>query len=274
MRHRQLGPGWLKDDIGWAHLPELPAIVISKHRSLNLLQPHLISRLPIPTSVPISMSSSPAAQTVIEHIVLFKLKDNADPSKVNAWVDGLNALSSLDLTLHLTAGPLFRIRSSPFAFTHLLHSRYKTKDDLAAYSVHPAHISVVKDLGHPVCDDVMAVDWVADGLTGPVGLSPGSAIRVTVLKLKEELEEAAKGEVLEVIEGVKGKSGEKVQVTVGENFSPGRARGYSIASAVVFKGLKEMEEVDSEEELAKLEKDKVREYLDSMIVVDYVVSPP
>ncbi|XP_040370405.1 stress-response A/B barrel domain-containing protein UP3-like [Rosa chinensis] len=213
------------------------------------------------------MSSSPAAQTVVEHIVLFKVKDNADPSKVNAWVKGLNGLSSLDLTLHLTAGPLLRTRSSPFAFTHLLHSRYKTKDDLAAYTVHPGHISVVKDLGLPICDDIMAVDWVADGLTGPVALSPGSAIRVTVLKLKEELGEAAKGEVLEVIKGIKGKLGlgEAGQISVGENFSPGRARGYSIASVAVFKGVSEMEEVE------EVEKDKVREYLDSVIVLDYVV---
>ncbi|KAM5547270.1 stress-response A/B barrel domain-containing protein UP3-like [Rosa sericea] len=208
------------------------------------------------------MSSSSAAQTVVEHIVLFKLKDDADPSKVNAWVNGVNGLSSLDLTLHLTAGPLLRTRSSPFAFTHLLHSRYKTKDDLAAYTVHPGHISVVKDLGLPICDDIMAVDWVADGLTGPVALSPGSAIRVTVLKLKEESGDAAKGEVLEVIKGIKGKLGEAGQISVGENFSPGRARGYSIASVAVFKGVSEMEEV---------EEDKVREYLDSVIVVDYVV---
>ncbi|KAL6220931.1 hypothetical protein ACLB2K_008684 [Fragaria x ananassa] len=219
------------------------------------------------------MSSSSAAQSVVEHIVLFKLKDNTDPSKVNAWVDGLNALSSLDLTLHLTAGPLLRIRSSPFAFTHLLHSRYKSKDDLAAYAVHPTHISVVKE-GLPFCDDLMAVDWIADGLTGPVGLSPASAIRVTVLKLKEELGEAAKGEVLEAIKGIKGKFGEVGQVTVGENFSPGRAKGYSIASVAVFKGVKEMEEVDSKEELAKPEKDKITEYLDNVVVVDYVVPSP
>ncbi|KAL6222034.1 hypothetical protein ACLB2K_005426 [Fragaria x ananassa] len=219
------------------------------------------------------MSSSSAAQSVVEHIVLFKLKDNTDPSKVNAWVDGLNALSSLDLTLHLTAGPLLRIRSSPFAFTHLLHSRYKSKDDLAAYAVHPTHISVVKE-SLPFCDDIMAVDWIADGLTGPMGLSPASAIRITVLKLKEELGEAAKGEVLEAIKGIKGKFGEVGQVTVGENFSPGRAKGYSIASVAVFKGVKEMEEVDSKEELAKLENDKVTEYLDNVIVVDYVVLSP
>ncbi|XP_024181453.1 stress-response A/B barrel domain-containing protein UP3 [Rosa chinensis] len=218
----------------------------------------------------VTMSSS----SVVEHIVLFKVKDDTDPSKLNSMLNGLNGLTSLDLTLHLTAGPLLRTRSSPFAFTHLLHSRYKTKDDLAAYNVHPGHLSVVKESVLPICDDVMAVDWVADGLTGPVGPSPGSAIRVTFLKLKEELGESAKGEILEVIKGIKGKFGEVGQISVGENFSPARAKGFSIASVAVFEGVSQMEAVDSKEELAKLEKDKVREYLDSVIVLDYVVPSP
>lgn len=209
------------------------------------------------------MSSSSSA--FIEHIVLFKVKDNTESSKVNAWLNGVNGLNSLDLTLHLTAGPLLRTRSSPLAFTHLLHSRYKTKDDLAAYSAHPNHLSVVKDLGLPIMDDIMAVDWVSEGLTGPVAPSPGSALRVTFLKLKENLGEAAKGKVLEVI---KGRFGEVGQISVGENFSPARAKGYSIASVAVFKGVSEMEAVDSKEE------DKVSEFLDSTIVLDYVVPSP
>ncbi|KAK9948058.1 hypothetical protein M0R45_003647 [Rubus argutus] len=172
----------------------------------------------------IRMSSSSA---VIEHIVLFKVKDNTDPSKI-----------------------------LPFAFTHLLQSRYKTKDDLAAYSAHPNHLSVVKESVLPICDDVMAVDWVSEGLTGPLGPSPGSAIRVTFLKLKGNLGEAAKGEILEVINGIKGRFVVRrwSRCSVGDNFSPARAKGRS--------GDLEME------------KDKVREYLESVIVLDYVVPSP
>ncbi|KAL6226763.1 hypothetical protein ACLB2K_000724 [Fragaria x ananassa] len=197
------------------------------------------------TLATVTMSSSPV---VVEHVVLFNVKPDTDPSKVNSMVNGLNNLTSLDLTLHLTAGPLLRTRSSPFAFTHLLHSRYSSKDSLAAYSAHPGHLSVVKESVLPICDDVMAV--------------------------KEGLDEAAKGEILEVIKGIKGKFGEVGQISVGENFSPARAKGYSIASVAVFKGVSEMEAVDSKEELAKLEKDKVREYLESVIVLDYVVPSP
>ncbi|KAM1072889.1 hypothetical protein FF1_018093 [Malus domestica] len=224
--------------------------------------------------ITMSSTASSATQTVIEHIVLFKVKDDTDPAKVSAMVNNLNGLTSLNLTLHLTASPILRTRSSPFAFTHLLHSRYSSKDDLSAYTVHPGHMSVVKESVLPVCDDIMAVDWVADDLQGPAVPPPGSAIRLTFLKLKEGLGEESKSEILGVIKGIKESFGEINQISVGENFSPGRAKGYSIASLAVLPGVKELEGLDSKQELAKAEKDKVREHLESVIVLDYVVGSP
>ncbi|XP_021805066.1 stress-response A/B barrel domain-containing protein UP3-like [Prunus avium] len=222
----------------------------------------------------INMSSSAAAQPIVEHVVLFKVKDDTDPSKVNAMVNSLNGLASLNLTLHLTAGPLYRTRSSPIPFTHLLHSRYSTKDDLSTYTVHPNHLSVVKDSVLPICDDVMAVDWVPDDVQGPVAPPPGSAIRLTFLKLKENLGEESKSEILDVIKGIKGKFAEINQISAGENFSPARAKGYSIASLAVLPGVSELEGLDSKQELANVEKDRVREHLESVIVLDYVVASP
>ncbi|XP_062091123.1 stress-response A/B barrel domain-containing protein UP3-like [Humulus lupulus] len=220
----------------------------------------------------ITMSSS-STQT-IEHIVLFKVKDDTDPSKVNAMVNGLSGLKSLDQVLHITAGPLLRNRSSTLNFTHMLHSRYSSKEDLNAYSQHPNHISVVKESVLPICEDIMAVDWVAEDLQGPVSPSPGSALRVTFLKLKENLGEEKKSEILGVIKGIKNSFGQIAQLTCGENFSPGRAKGYSIASIAVFPGPSELEAVDSNEELVRLQKEKVKEHLESVVVVDYLVSSP
>ncbi|PON54835.1 Transcription regulator AsnC-type [Parasponia andersonii] len=213
------------------------------------------------------------AQTV-EHIVLFKVRDDTDPSKVNAMVNGLSGLKSLDQVLHLSAGPLLRNRSSSLNFTHLLHSRYSSKDDLNAYSQHPSHVSVVKESVLPICEDIMAVDWVAYDLEGPVSQSPGSALRVTFLKLKEHLGEETKSEILGVIKGIKDMFGQINQLTFGENFSPGRAKGYSIASLAVFPSPSELEALDSNEELVNLQKEKVREHLESVVVVDYLVSSP
>lgn len=149
----------------------------------------------------------------------------------------------------------------------MLHSRYASISDLATYTDHPDHVSVVANYVKPVIDDVMAVDWVSDDFSGPPVISPGSVARFTVLKLKEG--GIGKGEVLEVLRGVKGKFPEIEQLSVGENFSPGRAKGYSIASVAVFKGGKELEGLDLE--MAEQEKDKVRELIDSVLVLDFPV---
>ncbi|KAI9191764.1 hypothetical protein LWI28_013094 [Acer negundo] len=214
------------------------------------------------------MSSS---SSTIEHVVLFKVKPDVDSSKVNTMISNLNGLVSLDPVLHLTAGPVIRTGSSLFTFTHMLHSRYNSKTDLDAYSQNPNHLSVVRESVLPICEDIMAVDWVADRTPTTMVLQPGSAVRITFLKLKENLGEEVKDEVLGVIKGLKEKFGGIEEITCGENFSPARAKGFSIASIAIFKGVKEMEEADSNQELVKLQKEKVKDYVESAIAVDYVV---
>lgn len=219
----------------------------------------------------IKMSATPPATQIIEHVVLFKVKDNTDSTKVNSMITSLNGLISLDPVLHLTGGALHRIRSSHFAFTHMLHSRYSSKENLNAYTVHPSHVGVVKESVRPICDDIMAVDWVADDLQGPVAPPPGSPMRFTFLKLKDNQPAEAKDEIIGVIRGIKHRIGGIDQITCGENFSPARAKGYSIASLAVFPGLSELDAVDSKEELVNSEKAKVRDSLESVLVLDYVV---
>lgn len=237
----------------------------SKHLRLRLRPPNSSFTL---RPFSIDMSAHP-----VEHVVLFKVKDGVDSSKVTHMLTGLNGLVSLDQVLHLTAGPLLSDRSS-FNFTHLLHSRYASKEDLAAYTAHPSHMDVVKQLVLPICDDIMAVDWIADSLQGPLTAPAGSAVRVTFLKLKDNLGEEVKSHILEVIGGLREKLGPNTQLTVGDNFSPARAKGFSIASIAIFPGLNELETVASDHEMLELQKDKVREHLESVIVVDYVVPPP
>lgn len=214
-----------------------------------------------------------AAGQIVEHVVLFKVKPDADPSKVSEMVANLNGLTSLPQVLHLTAGAVLRTRSESFAFSHLLHSRYASMSDLAAYSAHPDHTGVVKANVLPICDDIMAVDWISDELAGPVKVPPGSAMRVTFLKLKENLGESEKGEILRVTRGIKEKFPSIDQLSVGENLSPARAKGFSIGSVAVFGGVEELEALESESPVAaaKEEKAKVREFLDGVLVVDYAV---
>ncbi|KAJ7955963.1 Stress responsive A/B barrel domain protein [Quillaja saponaria] len=239
---------------------------------------HLLHLKPSSSSIKQFSHSSPSNYSIkmstqtIEHIVLFKVKDDTDPSKVNAMVNGLGGLHSLDQVLHLKVGPILRTRSSSFNFTHMLHSRYKSKDDLNAYSAHPDHVGVVKGSVLPICEDILAVDWVAEDLQGG-GLvpPPGSAMRVSFLKLKENLGDEVKNEILGVIRGIKDNFEQIRQLTYGENFSPARAKGFSIASIAIFPGLSDLEAVDSNEELVNLQKEKVREHLEGVLVVDYLV---
>ncbi|KAJ1400709.1 Stress responsive alpha-beta barrel [Sesbania bispinosa] len=209
----------------------------------------------------------------MEHVVLFKVKNDAPPSEIDAMVERINSLASLDHLLHLTSGKLLRIRASPsFTFTHFLHCRYRSQRDLHAYTVHPRHVAVVKANDH-LCDDVMALDFVVEDLQGSLVPPPGSAMRVTFFKLKEGLGNQLKGEVLEAIRGVQQEFKQAIQLTCGENFSPGRAKGFSIASIAVFPGLSELEAADSNEETGNSyhKSEIIKEHLESVMVLDYVV---
>ncbi|XP_065635283.1 stress-response A/B barrel domain-containing protein UP3 [Quercus suber] len=222
--------------------------------------------------------ASQSVSEAIEHIVLFKVKDEAEPSKVKAWLDALNGLSSLDQVAQLTAAPTTTTSSSATSlnFTHILHSRYNSKQDLKAYTIHPRHDSAVKDHGLHIVEDIMAFDWVAPDLRLAVTPKPkpGSAVRVSFFKLKEEEEEdVKKSEILGVLKETKdglllGQQKQISEMSYGENFSPERSRGYSLAYLAVFPGPTELE--DSNEELGKL-KHKFKDFVESEVVVDFLI---
>ncbi|XP_050286941.1 stress-response A/B barrel domain-containing protein UP3-like [Quercus robur] len=223
-------------------------------------------------------SQSESESEAIEHIVLFKVKDEAEPSKVKAWLDALNALSSLVQVAQLTAAPLIQTTTTSSSatslnFTHILHSRYNSKQDLKAYTIHPRHDSAVKDHGLHIVEDIMAFDWVAPDLHLAVTPKPkpGSAIRVSFFKLKEE--DVKKSEILGVLKETKdglllGQHKQISELSYGENFSTERSRGYSLAYLAVFPGHTELE--DSNEELGKL-KHKFTDFVESEVVVDFLI---
>ncbi|XP_072980489.1 stress-response A/B barrel domain-containing protein UP3-like [Typha angustifolia] len=225
-----------------------------------------------PSSLSFSFSSSTttmaAGISTVEHVVLFKVRDSTDPSKIDAMISHLRSLVSLPGVAHLSAGPVLRNRSAAATFTHLLHSRYASKSELAAYGSDPTHLAVVKDLVLPICDDILAFDWVAAGIA-PAPLTPGSAARLTLAKPTAE---SSSAEVLEVVASAKDKVAGPVEVSLGENFSPARAKGYEIGMLAVFPGVGELDGMDKGEVDAV--KEKVQPLLESVIVVDFVVPPP
>lgn len=228
---------------------------------------------PSRSSIKMSSISTNHSQGV-EHIVLFKVKENTESSKVNAMVNELQSLVTIEQVRHLTVGPLQQnnkitsttIPFSDLSYTHLFHSRYDSTEDLQTYIDHPNHLNVVRGFCFPICDNLFVVDWVAGDVALPPHPSPGTAFRVSFLKLKDEENSKLKEEVFRAVRGIKESVGEVSYVSCGENITPARAKGFSIASLVVFPGRREMELVDPSEGLVK-----VKEHLESVVVVDYVV---
>ncbi|KAK7265418.1 hypothetical protein RJT34_33038 [Clitoria ternatea] len=211
---------------------------------------------------------------MIEHVVLLKVKENVSASETNTIVERVNSLISLEHLLHLSMGPLFRIRSTPssFNFTHMLHARFNSIHDLHAYALHPTHLALIK-ANAPFIHDIMALDWVAHHPPGGPVPPPASALRVTFFKLKDGLGDHVRHEVLGAISGIEFK--QAIQLTCGENLSPERAKGFSIASLAVFPGLRELEALDSNEEVGNYQKnEKIKQHLESVMVLDYVLPSP
>ncbi|PIA54915.1 hypothetical protein AQUCO_00901074v1 [Aquilegia coerulea] len=199
----------------------------------------------------------------IEHIVLIKVKDDSSPSKINFMLDTINSLISLDIILHLSPGPIHKIKSisSSFDFTHMVHIRFKSKEDLENYIEHQEHTRVL-NATKELFDDIMIVDWVAD-LDEPLVVPSGAVMRLNLLKLKEELEESEKTEA---------HFGSIKQFSFGENFALAKTNGFTIASLAIVPELSELEALDLNEEVVK-EQEKLEDFLESVIVVDYVVPP-
>lgn len=93
-----------------------------------------------------------------------------------------------------------------------------------------------------------------------------------LVKVKEE---GDKDGILEVLKKVKSGScreGKSVEVSFGENFSPGRSKGYEIGMLAVFSDVEELD--DGLSEFAD-DLDSQAEMIDGIIVLDFIVpSPP
>ncbi|XP_047320724.1 stress-response A/B barrel domain-containing protein UP3-like [Impatiens glandulifera] len=220
-----------------------------------------------------------SGEQIIEHMVLFNIKVDADDSKIDTMIERLNGLISLDSVLHISATLLLPTRISSFVhFTHILHSRHSSKENLAVFTDHPSHVSVMTESVNPICEDIMVVDWdVFDGLNQPIKLQPGSAIKVAFMKLKEgSTAGKKKEEILGKLGGFKEIISSIDQTTCGEILSPARARGYSIAMILVFPGLSKLESSFSDMMRENAHKvavttPTVRDLLDDYLTVEFVV---
>ncbi|KAI3524305.1 hypothetical protein L1887_02958 [Cichorium endivia] len=159
-------------------------------------------------------------------------------------IDGLNNMVSLNLAIHISTGELLRSRSHSLTFSHIMHCRFKSNDNLTAYYTHPEHLRVVTENIQPINDDLMVVDWISNSINDAA--KPGSAMRVTLLKLKEDLVENAKSKFFEGVEGIKNQ----------------------FKAIAVFPGPDDLEAFDSESKLVTNSlKEKLKDSVESSSVV-------
>ncbi|KAK3125659.1 hypothetical protein QOZ80_7BG0608060 [Eleusine coracana subsp. coracana] len=217
--------------------------------------------------------ASSAVATPIEHIVLIKVRpESAASGAATAMVSAMEALDTQVPGLaYIHAGPVLRL-SSPAAEalgpTHLLHSRYATKPDLAAYATHPAHVAVVQGHVLPNALDTTAVDWVnAAPCACPV--APGNVVRLTLAKAREGVETV---QILEAVTAATKVAAEimGIRVSFGESFSPARAKGYQFGMVAVFNSVEELDAVEGNEKVLEA-RAGIRSRLAEQVVLDFVV---
>jgi len=94
---------------------------------------------------------------MIHHIVLFKWKDGTEKSKINDVVRSLNSLKNIvPSILEIQVSENFSDRSG--GYSHVLVSKFVSKESLDQYQNHPEHQKVVKDKIKPIVDSTLVGD--------------------------------------------------------------------------------------------------------------------
>jgi len=95
---------------------------------------------------------------MVEHIVLFKVREGTPQEKVDGMLAGINSLKdSIDVVVSVSTGTNYTERGQ--GFTHGVVVRFNDKEGLAAYQPHPAHMKVVEEDIRPIVEDIIAVDY-------------------------------------------------------------------------------------------------------------------
>ena len=94
---------------------------------------------------------------MINHTVLFKIKDEATSSQVSSMISALNALEGkIDEIKEIHVKENFSDRAKGFSV--VLYSKFESEETLNKYQVHPAHVEVVKNHVKPILEDILVAD--------------------------------------------------------------------------------------------------------------------
>lgn len=199
---------------------------------------------------------------LVEHVVFFKMKD--DP-EIEELFEELRALKSLDGIISLSVSKVLQVLGANY--THVLHSRHLSKASLDAYAVHPSHKAVVRKLLRYI-EDSLAVDWEAVPVGLPIEGGHG-ATRICLIKVADGLTEEELEQVFALLSGLRKKFPFIRQISAGSNFSPARAKGFSVGFLAMFNNLEELEELNGNSELhSVLRRSKVAPFLTGFLIAD------
>jgi hypothetical protein len=115
-----------------------------------------------------------AADGVVTHVVLLRVRVGVEPEKVDAMLEGVRSLAKLDGVLSVTAGADFTLVRGK-GYTHALVVRLESRDALLAYGADEYHQKVIADLIKPIVEDVLAVDYFGEDAAAAAAAAPASA---------------------------------------------------------------------------------------------------
>jgi hypothetical protein len=95
---------------------------------------------------------------MVEHIVLFKWKEDAAPGDITKAIQGLKGLKDeIEGIVDLSVGDNFSNRAQGYQCGLVV--RFVDRTALENYGPHPAHQAVVQNLIIPIRTDLIAVDY-------------------------------------------------------------------------------------------------------------------
>ncbi|KAL7483817.1 hypothetical protein ACHAW6_009459 [Cyclotella cf. meneghiniana] len=107
-------------------------------------------------------------KTVIDHIVLLKVRPDATEDEIRRMRQGVLSLKAIPGVLTITVGEAFAEEWMPDRrFTHTLSVRLESKDALKVYQDHPMHVTVKDELIVPLlAGPPIAIDYESEVVLG------------------------------------------------------------------------------------------------------------
>jgi len=185
------------------------------------------------TAASASLSPCRADEPAVQHLVLFKFKDDVEWAKLRTILDEFAELPS---RIPGITGFQWGTNNSPEPFAAgLTHGFIVTFENAAArdtYVTHAAHVAFV-DLVKPTLDDVFVLDFPV--AKTPPAAEPGRTHHLVFFKFKDGTPEAKIDEVNTAFAALEGKISGLLRYQAGVNNSPeGLTRGYTHGYLLTF----------------------------------------